>query len=206
MSLILIHTDRFGDHRPPPGHPERVERAEVMHGIAAAWKQRGRIVQPPRPATHAELRRVHSDAHLSAIDGTAGPGGVARPRHLHVSRLARRRAAGRRRGDWRRRGDRAVARDARIGAGSAAGPSRRARSGDGILPVQQRGGRGSACADARHGAGRRSWITTCIMATARSGSFTRIRACCTSRRISIRSIRAPAQPTMSGGAKVRASR
>ena len=72
MSLILIHSDRFLDHQPPPGHPERVERGEVMQGIASAWKQRGRIVQAPRPATHDELRRVHSDAHLASIDKTAG--------------------------------------------------------------------------------------------------------------------------------------
>jgi acetoin utilization deacetylase AcuC-like enzyme len=72
VSLILIHTDKFADHRPPPGHPERVERAEVMNGIAAAWKQRGRIVQPPRAAAHDELRRVHSDAHLAAVEKTAG--------------------------------------------------------------------------------------------------------------------------------------
>ena len=72
MSLILIHTDEFADHRPPPGHPERVERAEVMHAVADAWRQRGRIVQSPRPATHAELRRVHSERHLAAIDSTAG--------------------------------------------------------------------------------------------------------------------------------------
>jgi acetoin utilization deacetylase AcuC-like enzyme len=72
MSLILIHTDKFGDHRPPPGHPERVERAEVMHGIASTWQQRGRIVQAPRPATRAELARVHSDGHLNAIDKSAG--------------------------------------------------------------------------------------------------------------------------------------
>ena len=43
-----------------------------MHAVAAAWKQRGRIVQPPRPATHDELRRVHSDSYLKAIDATAG--------------------------------------------------------------------------------------------------------------------------------------
>ena len=72
MSLILIHSDRFGDHRPPPGHPERVERAEVMHTIASAWKQRGRVVQPPRPATHAELARVHSAPYLAKIDETSG--------------------------------------------------------------------------------------------------------------------------------------
>src|SRR5215213_2192240 len=72
MSLIVIHTDKFADHRPPPGHPERVERAEVMHGIAEAWKQRGRIVQPPRAATYDELVRVHSDNHLTAMNFTAG--------------------------------------------------------------------------------------------------------------------------------------
>ena len=72
MSFILIHTDKFADHRPPPGHPERVERAEVMHAIANAWKQRGRIVQTPRPATPTELERVHSGAHLKAIDAAAG--------------------------------------------------------------------------------------------------------------------------------------
>jgi acetoin utilization deacetylase AcuC-like enzyme len=72
MSLILIHTDRFRDHRTPPGHPERVERAEVMHSIAATWVQRGRIVQAPRNATREELARVHSNAHLAAIDNTAG--------------------------------------------------------------------------------------------------------------------------------------
>jgi acetoin utilization deacetylase AcuC-like enzyme len=72
MSLILIHSDRFLDHQPPPGHPERIERGQVMRAIAAAWQQRGRIVQAPRPATHVELRRVHSDAHLAAIDKTAG--------------------------------------------------------------------------------------------------------------------------------------
>ncbi len=72
MSLILIHSDRFLDHQPPPGHPERVERGEVMRSIATAWKQRGRIVQAPRAATQEELRRVHSAAHLAAIDKTAG--------------------------------------------------------------------------------------------------------------------------------------
>jgi acetoin utilization deacetylase AcuC-like enzyme len=72
MSLILIHSERFLDHRPPPGHPERVERGEVMRSIATAWEQRGRLVQAPRAATHAELSRVHSSAYLASIDKTAG--------------------------------------------------------------------------------------------------------------------------------------
>jgi acetoin utilization deacetylase AcuC-like enzyme len=72
MSLILIHSDRFLDHRPPPGHPERIERGQVMRTIATAWKQRGRVVQTPRPATPVELGRVHSTAYLALIDKTAG--------------------------------------------------------------------------------------------------------------------------------------
>jgi acetoin utilization deacetylase AcuC-like enzyme len=72
MSLILISSDRFLDHRTPPGHPERVERGEVMQGVVAAWKQRGGMVQAPRPANRTELLRVHSDAHLAKIDQTNG--------------------------------------------------------------------------------------------------------------------------------------
>ena len=72
MSLILIHSYRFSDHRPPPGHPERVAQAELMHGVANTWRQHGRIAQSPRAATHVELQRVHSDAHLAKVDATAG--------------------------------------------------------------------------------------------------------------------------------------
>ncbi len=70
--MILIHSDRFLDHQTPPGHPERVERGEVMSAVASAWAQRGRIVQAPRPATRAELLRVHSEPYLASIDRTAG--------------------------------------------------------------------------------------------------------------------------------------
>ena len=72
MSLTLIFTPKFLDHRTPPGHPERMERGEVMQGIAADWTQRGGVVQAPRPATRAELLRVHSSEYLRAIDQAAG--------------------------------------------------------------------------------------------------------------------------------------
>ena len=42
-----------------------------MRGVAASWKQRGRIVQEPRPATPDELASA-CDAHIAAIDRTAG--------------------------------------------------------------------------------------------------------------------------------------
>jgi acetoin utilization deacetylase AcuC-like enzyme len=72
MSVILISSARFGDHVTPPGHPERVERADVMHSVAADWTRRGGILREPRAATREELLRVHSESHLATIDRTAG--------------------------------------------------------------------------------------------------------------------------------------
>jgi len=72
MSLILFSSSRFSDHVTPPGHPERVERAEIMRAVAEEWRDRGGAVREPRAATQDELLRVHAAEHLAAIDGTAG--------------------------------------------------------------------------------------------------------------------------------------
>ena len=72
MSVSLIFSSKFLNHRTPPGHPERAERAEVMQSVVSAWTQRGGVAQEPRPATRAELLRVHSQQHLDTIDQTAG--------------------------------------------------------------------------------------------------------------------------------------
>jgi acetoin utilization deacetylase AcuC-like enzyme len=72
MSLVLISSARFADHVNPPGHPERVERAETMQAVAAEWEQCGGAVREPRAATRAELLRVHSEHHLATIDQAAG--------------------------------------------------------------------------------------------------------------------------------------
>lgn len=72
MSLVLVTTDRYADHLTPPGHPERVERAEVMQVVASRWEARGGVIVEPRPATRAELARVHADHYLDAVAKTAG--------------------------------------------------------------------------------------------------------------------------------------
>jgi acetoin utilization deacetylase AcuC-like enzyme len=72
MTVVLIASERFAEHTPPPGHPERPERAEVMDAIASLCRERGGDVVPPRPATHEELVRVHSDGYLRRIAETAG--------------------------------------------------------------------------------------------------------------------------------------
>jgi acetoin utilization deacetylase AcuC-like enzyme len=72
VSLLLIHSDRFAEHQPPPGHPERPERAEVMDVIAARWRTRGTDVIAPRAATREQLARVHDLDYLRRISETAG--------------------------------------------------------------------------------------------------------------------------------------
>ena len=70
--MLLISSPRFEEHVPPPGHPERLERAEVFTAVAAAFRARGGTVVEPTPATREQLARVHSEAHLDRIAATAG--------------------------------------------------------------------------------------------------------------------------------------
>lgn len=70
--MILFSSPRFAEHVPPPGHPERPERAEVFDAVAAEWRGRGGRVAEPRPATREELARVHTGDYLDRIEKTAG--------------------------------------------------------------------------------------------------------------------------------------
>jgi len=72
MSLLLVSSEHFADHQPPPGHPERAERAEVMDVAAGHWRERGGEVVAPRRATHEQLARVHDTEYLRRISETAG--------------------------------------------------------------------------------------------------------------------------------------
>jgi len=70
--MIVITSQRFGAHVTPPGHPERIERAEVFDRIATDWAARGGHVVEPRRATREELARVHGAQYLDEIEATAG--------------------------------------------------------------------------------------------------------------------------------------
>ncbi len=72
MALILISSERFAEHHPPPGHPERPQRAEVMDAVAARWRERGGAVVRPQKATHEQLARVHEVEYLRRVSETAG--------------------------------------------------------------------------------------------------------------------------------------
>jgi len=70
--MILYSSPRFAEHTPPPGHPERPERAEVFDRVAREFARRGGTVREPRPATREELELVHEAAYLDALDALAG--------------------------------------------------------------------------------------------------------------------------------------
>jgi acetoin utilization deacetylase AcuC-like enzyme len=72
MSLVVVTSGRFADHIPPPGHPERPERAQVMQEVTAEWRKKGGTVLDPRSATDEELARVHTRDHIAAIVATRG--------------------------------------------------------------------------------------------------------------------------------------
>jgi acetoin utilization deacetylase AcuC-like enzyme len=72
VPLTVFTSDRFADHVNPPGHPERVERAEVMQVVASELRKEGARVIEPRPATHDELARVHDREYVSLVRETAG--------------------------------------------------------------------------------------------------------------------------------------
>lgn len=70
--LVLVSSKRFVDHVTPVGHPERPERAETLNAVANAFSETGGEVIEPRPATDADLLRVHAQEHIDAIVATRG--------------------------------------------------------------------------------------------------------------------------------------
>ena len=70
--VVLVTSDRFGAHVTSAGHPERLERFQVMHDVASRWQHDGGQVVSPITASTADLARVHAGAHIERIGATAG--------------------------------------------------------------------------------------------------------------------------------------
>lgn len=94
MPVAVFTSDRGADHLTPPGHPERVERAEVMQVVASEFRRRGGAVVEPRAATEDEIARIHAREHIALIRETAGravaldPDTFTSPETYDVARLA----------------------------------------------------------------------------------------------------------------------
>lgn len=94
MPLTIVTSDRFADHLTPPGHPERVERAEAMQVVAARARMAGRRLVEPREATDTDLLAVHDAELLATIARARGrtamldPDTFMSPESDEVARLA----------------------------------------------------------------------------------------------------------------------
>ena len=92
--MLLFASRRFVEHTPPPGHPERPERAQVFDAVATEFAKRGGVVREPRLATRDELALVHTSAYLDALDEIAGqaamldPDTFTSPETHEIARLA----------------------------------------------------------------------------------------------------------------------
>jgi acetoin utilization deacetylase AcuC-like enzyme len=92
--MLLIFSPRFAEHTPPPGHPERPERAGVFARVAGDFRAAGGTVVEPAPAAIADLARIHRAAHIDLVAGTAGraamldPDTFTSPASYEVARLA----------------------------------------------------------------------------------------------------------------------
>jgi acetoin utilization deacetylase AcuC-like enzyme len=94
MPLLLVTSERFSHHLTPPGHPERVERAQVLSGVAIGWRDRGGALVEPRGATQEELATVHAPDYVREVAATAGratkldPDTYTSPESYEVATLA----------------------------------------------------------------------------------------------------------------------
>jgi acetoin utilization deacetylase AcuC-like enzyme len=72
MPTVLVWSDSSIDHRPPPGHPERVERGHVMRAVVDAWRDRGGVVLSPNAASRPAIERVHAPGYVDRLAASAG--------------------------------------------------------------------------------------------------------------------------------------
>ena len=94
IELTIFTSERFADHLTPPGHPERLERAEVMQVVASEFRKSGGEVREPRSASQDELARIHDREYITLISETArkatalDPDTYTSPDSYDVARLA----------------------------------------------------------------------------------------------------------------------
>jgi acetoin utilization deacetylase AcuC-like enzyme len=75
VATLFITHERYLDHL-TGAHPERPARLEaVWRGAAAAGLDGALLRAAPRPATRAELERVHDAAHIDAVHDLSATGG-----------------------------------------------------------------------------------------------------------------------------------
>lgn len=70
--MVVYFSERFLDHLTPAGHPECVERGDVLRAAAARAASLGVPALEPRAATDDEILRVHDADYLADLASRQG--------------------------------------------------------------------------------------------------------------------------------------
>lgn len=89
MTLLLASHPRFWDHDSGAGHPERPGRLDAVRtGLDRAGIADGIVGFEPRPASDAELTRVHEARYVAAIEAFCATGGGSLDSDTRVGALS----------------------------------------------------------------------------------------------------------------------
>jgi len=72
VDTLILRDDRFLEHDPGPGHPERRARLEAVYASLDAEPIAGTTSATPRAATREQLLAVHTAAHVAQVESSAG--------------------------------------------------------------------------------------------------------------------------------------
>ncbi|MEO7428768.1 MAG: histone deacetylase [Acidimicrobiales bacterium] len=76
MAVLFFTHERYLDHDPGRGHPERPARLQaVLDGVRAAGLGEAVVPALPVRATRADVERVHAPAHIELIERSSEAGG-----------------------------------------------------------------------------------------------------------------------------------
>lgn len=76
MAVLLLTHERYFDHDPGRGHPERPARLQaVLDGLQVNGLLDGLDPLTPRPATRTDVERVHAPAQVDLIQRSSRDGG-----------------------------------------------------------------------------------------------------------------------------------
>jgi acetoin utilization deacetylase AcuC-like enzyme len=94
MAVLVLTSSRFAEHTPPPGHPERPERQDVMDAVASQWLAHGGLVAEPVRASRDAILRVHSRQFVERLEAAGGqavmldPDTFTSPESWEITQLA----------------------------------------------------------------------------------------------------------------------
>jgi acetoin utilization deacetylase AcuC-like enzyme len=72
LQTAVVIDERYEEHHPGEGHPERAQRIAVLRGLVGELRDSGILRLEPRPVSREEVLLVHTPEHFDLVAGSAG--------------------------------------------------------------------------------------------------------------------------------------